>query len=74
VKGIRDRRRSVKKRVLQVVKLASYRTRHKYEEVKEITSKIASIASKVVKDARKVLMRDSLLTKIVGKFILGYRY
>ncbi len=55
VEGIRDRGRSVKKKVLEVVKLASRRTREKYEEVRRVTGEIADIASNVVKDARKVL-------------------
>ena len=57
VEKLRDRGRSVKKRVLKVVKLASRRSRGKYEEVRKITGEIADIASDVVKDAKKIIRK-----------------
>lgn len=54
-KGFRNRGRSVKKRILQIVKLAARRTDQAKEEVKKTVGELVGIGQKVVTKAREII-------------------
>jgi len=55
--AIRDRTRSIKKRVLKITKVLKRRTQEAVQEVRQITGEIADIVEKTLKDARRAVQR-----------------
>lgn len=49
-----------KKRVLEVMKLVSWRSRGKHGEVRNISGEIVNIASDGVKDAKMIVMKGKI--------------
>ena len=66
---IRNRGRSIKKKILAIAKISKRRTGEKFHEIREITGQIAKVAKHTVADAREVLARvkQAANTKIKGK-------
>ena len=66
---IRNRGRSIKKKILAIAKTSKRRTREKFDEIREITGQIAEVAKHTVEDAKEVLAKakQATDTKIKGK-------
>ena len=66
---IRNRGRSIKKKILAIVKITKRRTEEKFDEIREITGQITEIARHTVADTKEVLARakQAADTKIKGK-------
>jgi IS5 family transposase len=66
---IRNRGRSIKKKILVIAKTSKRRTREKFDEIREITGQIAEVAKHTVEDAKEVLAKAKQVagTKIKGK-------
>ena len=66
---IRNRGRSIKKKILAIAKTSKRRTREKFDEIREITGQIAEVAKHTVEDAKEALSKakQATDTKIKGK-------
>lgn len=61
---IRNRGRSIKKKILAIAKTSKRRTQEKFHEIREITGQIAEVARHTVADAKKALARAKQVTGI----------
>ena len=68
---IRDRARSIKKRVLSIAKVTKRRTGESVKDVRRITGEMADIAGKTLRAARKVVERAVQEGKAVGQRLAG---